>query len=76
MSRGRVKRNDVPIAFAAALLLGVLRVLAGVAGFGEVAREVLLRSGGTVGEALVVAVVGLVRAGHCCGMVVRLGEAL
>lgn len=56
---------NLPIPFAAALLLGVLGVLAGVARFGEVAWEVLLRSGGAVGEALVVTVVGLVAASHC-----------
>ena len=59
------KLEDSPIAFAAALLLGVGGVLAGVAGFGEVAWEMLFWGRGAVGEADVVAVVALVSASHC-----------
>jgi len=60
--------GGLPVAFATTLLLGVGRVLAGVPGLAEVAREVLLRSSGAVGEANVVTVGGLVSAGHCVGL--------
>jgi hypothetical protein len=57
--------DDLPVALAAALLLGVAGVVASVAGLAEVAREVLLRSGGAVGKANVVTVGSLVGASHC-----------
>ncbi len=56
---------DIPIAFATALLLGGGWVSASIACFGEVAWEVLLGSGGTIGKAYMVTVVGLVSASHC-----------
>lgn len=55
---------SLPIAFAAALLLGVGRGLAGVAGLAEVLGEMLFRRGGAVGKAGVVAVSSFVAAGH------------
>lgn len=60
---------DLPIALAAALLLGGGWVGVGVAGFAEVAREVLFRGGGAVGKADVVAVGGFVGASHCAARV-------
>ena len=59
-----MERMVLPIALPTTLLLGVLRVLTSVSGLGEVAWEVLFRGRGAVGEALVVAVVGLVAASH------------
>lgn len=58
-------KEDEPVAFAASLLLGVGWVLAGIARFGKVAREVLFWSGGAGGKADVVTVVVLVGASHC-----------
>lgn len=57
--------NNLPVAFTAARLLRRGWVLAGIARFGEVTWEVLLRSGGAIGKAGVVTVVALVGAGHC-----------
>jgi hypothetical protein len=56
---------DLPVALATALLLGLGRRLAGVSGFAEVFREIGFGNGGAVGETGVVAVGGLVGAGHC-----------
>ena len=56
-----------PVAFATALLLGAAWVVAGVAGFGEVAWDVLLRARGATGEALMIAVVRFIRASHYVG---------
>lgn len=55
----------MPIALAAAVLLDLLGIDVGVAVLGEEAREVLDGDGGALSDALVVTVVGLVRAGHC-----------
>jgi hypothetical protein len=55
-----------PIALSSAILLGLLRVFSRMPGFGEVAREMLLRFSGAVGEAGVVAVSELVRSSHDC----------
>ena len=57
--------GNVPIALAAALLLGAAGVGVGVARLAEVAREVLFGGGGAVGQADVVAVGGFVGASHC-----------
>lgn len=57
----------LPVAFAAALLFGVAWGFAGVAGLAEVLGEVVFWDGGAVGEADVVAVSGLVGAGHWGG---------
>lgn len=56
---------SLPVAFAAALLLGFGWTGAGEARLAEVAGEVLLRAGGAIGEADVVTVGDLVGAGHC-----------
>ena len=56
---------DSPIALSTTLLLGAAWVDAGVAGFGEVARKVLLCCCGAVCEANVITVVVLVRTSHC-----------
>lgn len=58
---------NVPVALASALLLGVGRGLAGVAGLAEVFWEVVFRLGGAVGEADVVTVSGFVATGHWSG---------
>ena len=55
----------VPVALAATVLLDLLGVGIGIAMLGEEARKILCGRGGTVGEALVVAVIGLVGASHC-----------
>jgi hypothetical protein len=54
-----------PVAFAATVLLHLLRINVHVATLGEEAREVLCWGGSPVSETLVVAVVGLVGASHC-----------
>lgn len=53
-----------PVGFSTALLLGAGGSVVDVAGFSEVAGEVLGGGGGAVGEADVVAVGGFVGAGH------------
>jgi hypothetical protein len=55
---------DSPVAFTTALFLHFLRVSVDMARFGEVAREMLFRSGGPIGKASVVTVVELVGASH------------
>lgn len=57
-------RQNVPVALATALLLGVGRRLAGVSGLAEVLGEMLFRQGGAVGEANVVTVSGFVATSH------------
>jgi len=57
----------LPVALATALLLGVGWGFAGVAGLAEVLGKVVFRDGGAVGDAGVVAVGGLVGAGHWGG---------
>lgn len=57
--------GGLPVAFAAALLLRVARVVTSIAGFAEVAWEMLFWSGSAVGEADMVPVSGLVGASHC-----------
>ena len=54
----------LPIAFTTPFLLDLLRVGVDVTAFGEVAWEMLLRLGGTIGEAVVVTIVLLMRASH------------
>lgn len=56
---------DLPIALSTTLLLGVGWAVAGVSRLAEVAREMLLSSGGAIGETNVVTVSSLVSAGHC-----------
>lgn len=56
--------KDSPVGFAAALLLGAAGVVAVVARLAKVAWEMLLWSGGSVGQANVVAVSGLVSTSH------------
>jgi len=60
-------RGCLPVAFAAALLLGISRAGAREAGFAEVARKVLLWSGGAIGKTDMVTIRRLVRASHCGG---------
>lgn len=52
-------RSGLPISLPTAILLGLLRVLAWVAMFGEVARKVFLRGGRAVSQAGVILVVEL-----------------
>ena len=61
-----MRRAVLPVPLPTALLLSRLGVLAGIAGFGKVAWEMLLWGRSARGEAGVVAVVVLVGAGHCC----------
>jgi hypothetical protein len=53
-----------PVAFAATVLLHLLRINVHVATLGEEAREVLCWGRSPVGETLMVAVIGLVGASH------------
>lgn len=55
---------DLPVASTSAMLLDRGRVSVSEARFGEVARETIFGDGSTVGEAGVVAIVGLVATGH------------
>lgn len=55
----------IPIAFAAALLLGLGWTVAGVPGFAKVAWEMLLWASSAIGKANMVTVGGLVSASHC-----------
>lgn len=57
-------KDGLPIALAVSVLLGLGTVSVGVAALGEVARQMLFRFGSSVGEALMIAVVVLVGAGH------------
>jgi hypothetical protein len=57
--------DDIPVALASPVLLDLLGLLVRVAVLGEEARQVLLGGSGAVGEAGVVLLVELVRAGHC-----------
>jgi hypothetical protein len=56
---------SLPIAFAAAVLLGLIRIGVAMASFGEEPRKVLFSCSGAVGKARVVAVRVLVGASHC-----------
>jgi hypothetical protein len=60
-----VNSDDLPIAFSAAVLLCLMRIFTSMAGFGEVAREMLLRLGGAISKTSVVTISELVRASHC-----------
>lgn len=61
-----MKRSiDLPVTLTAAILLRLGRILTGIAGFGEVSREVSLMLSGTVSEAGMIAVSELVGASHC-----------
>jgi len=53
-----------PVTLATTVLLDLLGVDIGIAVLGEEARKVVDRRGGAFSDALVVAVVGLVRSGH------------
>jgi len=56
--------REAPVALSAAILLGLGGISVGMAGFGEVARKVLLGFGGAIDEAGVVAVSELVGSSH------------
>lgn len=55
---------DLPVAFAAAVLLHTSWVYADAAGFGEVARQMFFGGCGAIGEAHVITVVAFVSASH------------
>jgi hypothetical protein len=57
--------HTTPIALATAVLLNLLRVDIGVAVLSKETGKVFNGEGGALGNALVVTVVGLVRASHC-----------
>lgn len=56
-----------PIASTRSVLLDLLGVHVGMTAFGKETREMLRGVSGAVGEALVVTVIGFVRAGHFGG---------
>ena len=56
----------IPVAFTVAGLLDPVGIIVGIeAGFGEVARKVLLRESSAIGETNVVTVVEFVGTSHC-----------
>jgi hypothetical protein len=57
--------SDLPIAFAATILLRLGRVLAWMTRLGEVARKVRLGFGSAISDASMVTVSELVGASHC-----------
>jgi len=70
MSISQASRTfGLPVAFATPLLLGLSWVVARDAGFAEVAREMLFRSGGAVGKPNVVTIRNLVGTSHCSSSV-------
>ncbi len=57
-------RGCIPVALASTVFLDLFGIDVGIATLGKVTGQVLDRESSAVGEALVVAVVGLVGAGH------------
>jgi hypothetical protein len=64
VSEVQERSKCLPIAFSAAVLLGLVWVSVGMTGFGKEARKVLFGSSRTIGKASVVTVSVLVRASH------------
>ena len=56
--------RGLPVAFTVALLLGALRIVAGMADFAEVAWEMLFSGSGAIGKTNVVTVSHFVGASH------------
>lgn len=59
-----MKKQDIPIALAGPVLFDLLGVDVKVTGLCEETGKMLSRGGSSVGQALVIAVIGLVRTGH------------
>lgn len=65
-------RRDLPVALATTVLLGLVGVFVDMARLGEVARKVLVRVSGAIGQASMVAVSVLVGASHCSKISIQL----
>lgn len=59
------KKQDVPVAFAIAVLLHLLGINVDIAALGKEARQLFCRRDAAISETLVVTFAVLVRASHC-----------